>query len=154
MRGGTVSVADLLIIDAVMGLLPDTWNWGVHMRRECWERFPHHRFRRKPLVSDLGTHYGTCVTHVPWCMSGSLTHVGGENVLGIPCACATREFTYLARGPYRFTAVTPSSGSVSSGWITAAVVWGICHYVYKVILLSFLFYIVFNDCVPLLCIFT
>ena len=33
------------------------------MRRECRERFPHHRFQRKPLVSDP-------VTHVPWCLSG------------------------------------------------------------------------------------
>ena len=50
--------------------------------------FPHHRFRRKPLVSDPGMHHGTCVTHVPWCMSGSLTCGGGENVPGIPGACA------------------------------------------------------------------
>ena len=31
----------------------------------------------KPLVSDPGMHHGT---HVPWCMSGSLTRGGGENV--------------------------------------------------------------------------
>ena len=36
------------------------------------------------------THHGTCATHVPWCMSGSLTRCGGENVPGIPGACATR----------------------------------------------------------------
>ena len=41
-------------------------------------------------------HHGTCVTHVPWCMSGLLARGGGENV---PGACATRNFTYLARGP-------------------------------------------------------
>ena len=29
--------------------------------------------KRKPLDSDPGMHHGTCVTHVPWCMSGSLT---------------------------------------------------------------------------------
>ena len=45
-------------------------------------------------------HHGTCVAHVPWCMSGSLTRGGGENVPGIPGACATRTFTYLARGPF------------------------------------------------------
>ena len=56
-------------------------------------------FKRKPLYSDHGMHHGTCVTHVPWCMSGSLTHGGGENVPGIPGACATRNFTYLVRGP-------------------------------------------------------
>ena len=50
--------------------------------------FPHRRFRRKPLVSDPSMHHGTCVTHVPWCMSGSLTCGGGENVPGIPGACA------------------------------------------------------------------
>ena len=50
--------------------------------------FPRRRFQRKPLVSDPGMHHGTCVTHVPWCMSGSLTCGDGENVPGIPGACA------------------------------------------------------------------
>ena len=27
-----------------------------------------------PQVSDPHMHYGTCVTHVPWCMPGSLTN--------------------------------------------------------------------------------
>ena len=54
-------------------------------------------------VSDPDTHHGTCVTHVPWCIPGSLTSGflwsrGGENVPGIPGACATRNFTYLVRG--------------------------------------------------------
>ena len=44
--------------------------------------------QRKPLVSDPGMHHGTCMMHVPWCMSGSLTRGGGENVPGIPGACA------------------------------------------------------------------
>ena len=57
----------------------------------------------KPLVSNPGMHHGTCVTHVPWCMSGSLTRGGGENIPGIPGACATRSFTYLARGPWVMT---------------------------------------------------
>ena len=34
------------------------------------------------------------------CMSGSLTHGSGENVPGIPGACATRNFSYLARGTW------------------------------------------------------
>ena len=50
--------------------------------------FPIHRLQRKPLVSDPDMHHGTCVTHVPWCMSGSLTCGGGKNVPGIPSACA------------------------------------------------------------------
>ena len=61
--------------------------------------FSPHRLQRKLLVSDPGMHHGTCVTHVPWCMSGSLTCGGGENVPVIPGARATRNFTYLVRGP-------------------------------------------------------
>ena len=72
---------------------------GLRMRRECRERFPRHRLQWKPPVSDPGMHRGTCVTHVTWCMSGSLNRDGGENVPGIPGACATGNFTYVARGP-------------------------------------------------------
>ena len=46
----------------IMGLLPDKHNCGLRMRRECRNPFPCHR----RLAN-------TCVTHVPWCMSGSLT---------------------------------------------------------------------------------
>ena len=49
---------------------------------------PRRRFQRKPQVSDPGMHHGTCVTHVPWCMSGSLTCGDGESVPSIPGACA------------------------------------------------------------------
>ena len=35
-----------------MGLLPDTQNRGLRMRRECRERFPRHQLQRKPLVCD------------------------------------------------------------------------------------------------------
>ena len=69
------------------------------MRQECRKRFPATYFRGKPLISDPGMHHATCVTHVPWCMSGSLTGGGGENVPGFPGACATRNFMYLARAP-------------------------------------------------------
>ena len=54
---------------------------------------------KKTVVSDPGIHHGTCATHWPWCMSGSLTRGVGENVPGIPGACATRNFAYLIRGP-------------------------------------------------------
>ena len=50
-------------------------------------------------VSDPGMHHGMYVTHVPWCMSGSLTRGSTENVSGIPGACATRNFTNLLRSP-------------------------------------------------------
>ena len=59
--------------------------------------FPATDLKRKLLVSDPGMHQGTCVTHVPWSMSGSLTRGGGENVPGIPCACATRNVAPLIK---------------------------------------------------------
>ena len=71
-------------------------NCGVCRPQECRKRFPHHRLQEKQLISNGGMHHGTCVTHVPWCMSGSLTRSGGENVPGIPDACATRN---LVSGP-------------------------------------------------------
>ena len=30
-------------------------------------------FSLPPRVSDLDMHHGTCITHMPWCMPGSLT---------------------------------------------------------------------------------
>ena len=62
--------------------------------------FLRHRLKKRLLVSDPGMRHGTCVTHVPWCMSGSLTRGGGEDVPGILSACTTSNFTYLARGPW------------------------------------------------------
>ena len=82
-----------------MGLLPDTWNCRLHMRQEYRELFPRHQCEMKLRVSDPTKHHGRCVMHVPWCMSGLLTRGGGENVPGIPGACTTRNFTYLARCP-------------------------------------------------------
>ena len=84
-----------------MGVLPDTQNGGLRMRQGRRERLSRHWLQRKLLVNDPGMHHGTCVTHVPWCMSGSLNRGGGENV---PGACATRNFTYLARGPLNILA--------------------------------------------------
>ena len=65
-----------------IGLLLDTQNCGLHMRQECRKRFPCHWLQRKPLASDPSMHHGTCVMHVPWCMSGLLTRGGRENVPG------------------------------------------------------------------------
>ena len=60
-----------------------------------------------PQVSDPDMYQGTCATHVPWCMPGSLTSSflwsGGGNVPGILGVWITRKFTYLVRGPYRWT---------------------------------------------------
>ena len=77
MTGGFLSQRATYVESVTMGLLPDTQNCGLRMRRECRERFPRHRFQRKLLVSDPDMHHGTCVTHVPWCMSGSLNRGGG-----------------------------------------------------------------------------
>ena len=81
-----------------MGLLPDTYNCGLCMRRGCRERFPCHRPQRNPSLA-IPTCIMARVTHVPWCTLGSPTRGGGKNVPGTPGACATRNFTYLVRGP-------------------------------------------------------
>ena len=93
-----------------MGLLPETQNPVLRMRRGCRELFSRHQRQKKPLVSDPGMHHGTSVTHVPWCMSGSLNRSGGENVPGIPGACATRDFSYLVGAPLH-----TSTGNLISG---------------------------------------
>ena len=71
--------------------------------------------------SDLDMHHGTCVTQVPWCMPGSLTSGflwswWWENVPGIPCACATRNFTYLVRGQWFITAPWIKRVDVLTHW--------------------------------------
>ena len=80
-----------------MGLLPDAQNCGLRVRRECRESFRHR-----------GLAISTHITARTWrtCRAAcrdSLLAVyfevgGGENVPCIPGACATRNFTYLARG--------------------------------------------------------
>ena len=88
----------------LMGLFPDTQNCGLRMSRECRERFSRHRRQRKTLVSDTGMHHGTCATHVPWCISGSLTCGGGEK--------RSRNFAYLSRAPWhhqRWCSETPKT---------------------------------------------
>ena len=62
-------------------------------------------FSPPPQLSDPDMHHGTCVTHVLWCMPGSLTSGflwsrPREGIVpGIPATCTTRNFTYLVRGP-------------------------------------------------------
>ena len=82
---------------------------GCACARNAGNVFPRDRLQRKLLVSDPEMHHGTCVTHVPWCMSGSLNRGGGENVPDIPGACATRNITYLARGICRGWIITSPS---------------------------------------------
>ena len=65
------------------GLWPDTQNCGLRMRRECRERFPRHRGLAIPPFFTARA--ATCEVS------------GGENVPGIPGACATHNFAYLIR---------------------------------------------------------
>ena len=86
-----------------MDLLPNTLNSGLRMRRECRERFP----------CQLTLAIPTCITARAWhtCrdawqdrqLAVSFEVSGGENVPGIPGACATHNFTYLAWGPLAHT---------------------------------------------------
>ena len=82
------------------------------MHRECLERFPRHRLQKKSLISDPGMHHGTCVTHVTLWMSGSPTRSGGENVPGIPGACASRNIAYLLRSPWAWFMVYNDFGMI------------------------------------------
>ena len=54
------------------------------MRWEYRERFPRHRLQRKPPINDPGMHHGTCVMHMPWCMSWSPKLVAGKTFLAFP----------------------------------------------------------------------
>ena len=87
-------------------------NCGLRMRPECRESFLHHRLQGKPLVSDPGMHYSTCIIHVPWCMSGSLTRGGGENVPDIPGACISAHEVCFAVwiGRSSFPYLNPTDG--------------------------------------------
>ena len=85
-----------------------TNGWAANNRDTC-------DMRRLRAHHDV-----TCITHVPWCMSGSLTSGGGENVLGIPGACATRNFAYLVRGPYRITSNRGTRTALLSLWVNCS----------------------------------
>ena len=86
----------LLGVCLTIGLLLRRQNCGLSMRREYRERFLRHRIYRRPLISDPSMHHGTCVTHMPCFMSGSITRGGRENVPGSPGACETYNITYVS----------------------------------------------------------
>ena len=73
---------DGLVYCRLFGPLPKYAKLWVAPTWECRERFPHHR-QRKPLVSDPGMLHGTCVMQIRWCIPGSLTRGGWEDVPGI-----------------------------------------------------------------------
>ena len=82
-----------------MGFLPETYKCGLRMRRVYRERLLRHRGLAIPV----------CITARAWrtcrdaCrdrqLAVSFEVGGGENVPGIPGACAAHNFTYLVRGP-------------------------------------------------------
>ena len=80
-----------------MGILSDTQNCGLRMPRECRERFPRHRFQRKPLVSDPDMHHGKCVTH-----DACRDRLPAEARNTFPAfpAHAQPAILYLVRGPW------------------------------------------------------
>ena len=72
----------------------------VRMRRECRERFPRHRRWAIPTCITARasrTCRDACRDRQ---LAVSFEIGGGENVPGIPGACATCNFTYLVRGPW------------------------------------------------------
>ena len=95
-------------------ILLHKWNWRngpLDRYAKLWVvhalRMPG-TFSPPPRDSDPNMHHGTCVTHVPWCMPGSLTNIsfevgGGENVPGIPGACAIRNFNVSGKRPMFLT---------------------------------------------------
>ena len=82
-------------------------------------------FSPPPRVSDLDKHHGTCVTHVPWCMPGSLTS-------GFLCSrwrgkrsqhsrrMRNPIFAYLVRDPCRWYFRSKDRSSFSQGVVPAA----------------------------------
>ena len=83
------------------------------------------------LVSDLDMHYGTCVTHLPWCMPGSPTNGflwswWRGNIPGIPGAWVIRNFTYLARGPFWVMPYGPIKSHIDKSSIANWAIMEIC----------------------------
>ena len=82
-----------------MFFLPDAKNCGLRMRRECREHFPRHRGLAIPACITARvsrTCRDACRDRE---LAVSLEFGGGENIPGILDACATRNLTYLLRGP-------------------------------------------------------
>ena len=83
-----------------------------------------------PQVRDHDMHHGPCVTHVPWCMPGSLTcvflwswwrgkrsrhsrcmhnpecYVSGKRSVDNNCVCLTYSILLQARGPFYLQGLT------------------------------------------------
>ena len=100
-----------------MGLLPNK-KCGLRMRRECRERFPRRRWLTIPIWFTVRA-WRTCRDA---CRDRELAVFlevgGGENVPGIPGACATRNFTYLVRGSLDNTNIQTQPNTVGNTKMT------------------------------------
>ena len=96
----TTSYMDQLPTKWTMSLLPNTQNCLLRMHRECRKRFPRHGGLAIPTCIRAPA-WRTC-PDVCWdrYLAVSFAVGGGENIPVIPGACATRNFTYLVRGPW------------------------------------------------------
>ena len=84
----------------IMGLLPDTQNCWCACAGNAGNVFPVTAGARSRHASRHVRH-ARAVMHVGIAnLRFPLKSAAGENVPGIPGACATRNFTYLVRGPY------------------------------------------------------
>ena len=116
----TASLLSFSLNSLCMGLLPDTQNCGLRMRRECWERFPHHRVLAIPTrITARASRMcrDACRDRL---LAVSFEVGAGENVPGIPGACSTRNFAYLERGPL---CDCPCSSTAVAGWHESNEAW-------------------------------
>ena len=72
-------------------------------------------------ATDFKGNHGTCVMHVPWCMSGSLTRGGGETLSKGHRVLWKIEICYLIRMTWLLVVSHPDDitnviDSISSGW--------------------------------------
>ena len=82
------------------------------MRQECRERFLRPRGQAIPTWITARA-WRTCRDACRGCyLAVSVEVGGGQNVPGIPGACATRNITYLARGPWQ----PMGTITIASGW--------------------------------------
>ena len=91
------------------------------MRRQCRERFSRHQLQSKPLVSDLGMHHGSCVTHVSYCLSESLTAEGGKR----------SRHSRRMRNPQRYVSGKRFISCISVLGTKSQCFWYICIYIYN-----------------------
>ena len=84
-----------------MGLLPDTQNCGCACAGNAGNVFPVTAGKRSRHASRHVRHARAVIHAGIANLRFPLKSAAGENVPGIPGACATCNFTYLVRGPCR-----------------------------------------------------